>query len=239
MAGKLLHPEFMSAPSARTSFVFDVAVLRHAAVVLVCWLASLVTASAQVLITGEPGGSGAQGVMVSGNVISPRDFADLANVWGQYGYGLTDRVDIFAAYGAMRVFDETQHYVNIGSNVGILQRRRHGLDVSLLSNAALPMTHRDEASSVLVTIAVIASRPVSLGSLRMTTYGGFESLAPVGRRARGVFTPVETLHAGIIGVAIPLQKAWTAYVEYNPGPNLRSAGAGIALTIPNRPPAVQ
>jgi hypothetical protein len=53
-----------------------------------------------------------------------------------------------------------------------------------------------------------------------------------------VFTPVETLHAGIV-VAIPLQKTWTAYVEYNPGPNLRSGGAGIGVTIPRRHPEVQ
>lgn len=229
----------MGGASARTSFVFDAVVLRHVTLVIVCWLAGPVTARAQVLLTGEPGGSGAQGVTVAGNVISPKAFADLANVWGQYGYGVTDRVDLFAAYGAIRVFDETQHYVGIGSNVGILQRDRHGLDVSLFSNVSLPLTQRDEASSVLVTIAVIASRPVTLGSLRMTTYGGFESLAPVGSRARGVFTPVETLYAGIIGVAIPWRKTWTAYVEYNPGPNLRSAGAGIALTIPTRRPADQ
>jgi hypothetical protein len=222
----------MVVSSARA--VFHGSLLRTVTLLVVCWLAGLVTASGQVLLTGEPGGTGAQGVTVTGNVISPRGFTDLANFWGQYGYGLTDRVDVFAAYGAIRVFDETQHYVGIGSNVGILRRGAHGLDVSVFSNLSLPLTRRDEASSVVVTIAVIASRPVTLGSLRITTYGGFESLAPVGDRARGVFTPVETLHAGILGVAIPLQKAWTGYVEYNPGPNLRSAGAGIALTIPPR-----
>jgi hypothetical protein len=169
-------------------------------------------------------------------LISPRAFANLTNVWAQYGYGLTERVDVFAAYGAMRVFGETQHYVGIGSNVGVLQRSRHGLDVSLFSNVSVPLTRRDEAATLLVTLAVIASRPVKIGSLLMTPYGGFDAVAPVGARARGVFTPVETLPAGLVGVAIPFQKTWTAYVEYNHGPNLRSGGAGIAVTIPRRLP---
>jgi hypothetical protein len=212
---------------------------RQMTLLLVCWLVGAVTAGGQVLLTGEPGGSGAQGAAVTANLISPKAFATLTNVWAQYGYGLTDRVDIFATYGAIRVFDETQHYVGIGSNIGILRRSRHGLDVSLFDNVSVPLTRRAEAATLLVTLALIASRPVKIGSLLMTPYGGFEALAPVGARARGVFTPVETLHAGIIGLAIPLHQTWTAYVEYNPGPHLRSGGAGIGVTIPRPQPKEQ
>ena len=171
---------------------------------------------------------------VTANLISPKDFGNLTNFWAQYGYGLTDRVDVFAAYGDITVFGETQQYVGIGSNIGVLRRDRHGLDVSFFSNASAPLTRRDQAATVLVTLAFIASRPVRFGSALLTLYGGFETIVPVGARARGVFTPVETLHAGIVGAAVPLQKTWTAYVEYNPGPNLRSGGAGIAVTLPRR-----
>jgi hypothetical protein len=94
------------------------------------------------------------------------------------------------------------------------------------------MTRRDEAATLLATLAFVASRPVKIASLALTPYGGFEALVPIGHRARGVFTPVETLRAGIVGVAIPLGKAWAAFVEYDPGQRLRSGGAGIAVVIP-------
>jgi hypothetical protein len=200
--------------------------------VLLFWLLGSVAARGQVLLTGETGGSGAQGVVATGNVISPKGFANLANVWAQYGYGLTERIDLFASYGAMRVFQTTQHYVSVGSNLGILRRARHGLDVSLYGSLSTPLTRRQEASTLLVTVAVLASRPIRMGAFSLTPYVGLEGVAPVGARARGVFTSPETLYAGIVGAAIPLRKNWTAYVEYNPGPNLRSAGAGVALTLP-------
>jgi len=192
----------------------------------------VVPVSGQVLVTGEPGGSGAQAVVVTANLISVKDFGTLKNFWAEYGYGLTDRVDIFAAYGVITVFGETQHYIGGGSNIGLLQRRRHGLDVSFFNNVSVPLTRRDEAATLLGTFAFVASRPVKIGAVSLTPYGGFEAVVPIGHRDRGVFTPVETLHAGIVGVAIPLAKTWAAFVEYDPGPRLRSGGAGIAVTLP-------
>lgn len=209
--------------------------VRWPTMLLICWLAGA-TASAQVLLTAEPGGSGAQSLAVTASLISPEDFGNLTNLWAQYGFGITDRIDVFAAYGAIRVFGETQHYAGIGSNIGILRRNQHGLDVSVMSGVTAPMSRREKAATLLGTLAVIASRPVKISSLTMTPYGGFESVVPMGGRARGVFTPVETLFAGIAGVAIPLQKTWTAYLEYNPGPNLRSGGAGVVVMIPRRQP---
>jgi hypothetical protein len=208
--------------------------MRHLTLLVVCWLAGAVASSGQVLLTGETGGSGTQAVAGAANLISPRDFGKLANFWAQYGYGLTDRIDLFAAYGNTTVFSETQHYVGGGSNIGIFRRGRHGLDISLFSNASVPMTRRDQAATVLVTLAVVASRPVNLGSVVLVPYGGYEALVPVGHRARGVFTPVETQHTGIAGVAIPLHTAWAAYLECDPGPAVRSGGMGLVLTIPRR-----
>jgi hypothetical protein len=208
--------------------------MRHLTRLLVCWLLGAVDASGQVLITGETGGSGTQAVVVTANLISVKDFGTLKNFWGQYGYGLTGRIDVFALYGAITVFGDTQQYIGGGSNIGILQRGRHGIDVSFFSNVSVPITRRDEAATWLGTFAFVASRPIRIGSLPMTPYGGFEALVPVGQRARGVFTPVETLHAAIVGVAIPLDKTWAAFVEYDPGPRLRSGGAGIAVAIPRQ-----
>lgn len=52
---------------------------------------------------------------VAANLISPKPFGHLTDFWTQYGYGLTDRGDVFAAYGDMTVLGETQHYVAIGT----------------------------------------------------------------------------------------------------------------------------
>lgn len=203
------------------------------------WVAGAAAASGQVLLTAETLGSGSQTVAASANLIAPEDFGTLVNFWAQYGYGVADRVDVFAAYGNISVFDETQHYVAVGSSIGMLRRDRHGLDVSFFSNVSTPLTRRDQAALLFGTFALIASRPLQVGSIVVTPYGGLEAVVPAGHRARGIFTPVETLFAGIAGLAVPLNKSWTAYVEVNPGPNLRSAGVAIAVLVPRQRPAKQ
>jgi hypothetical protein len=202
--------------------------------VLMLWLASAVTASAQILLTAETGGAGSQAVTVSANRIAPKDFGTLDNFWAQYGYGLTDRADVFGLYGNISVFGDTQHYVGAGTNISVLRRDRAGIDVSFFGSVSAPVTRRDEAAAVLGTLALIGSRPIQFGSFVVTPYGGIETVAPAGHRDRGIFTPVETLHAGIVGAAVPVRKDWTAYFEYNPGSNLRSAGAGITVAFPRQ-----
>jgi hypothetical protein len=44
---------------------------RHMTMLLVCWLAGAATANGQILLTGEPGGKGAQSLAVTANLISP------------------------------------------------------------------------------------------------------------------------------------------------------------------------
>ena len=208
--------------------------MRHLAVLLICGLVGDAPAGGQVLITGETGGSGGQAVMITANLLAPNDFGTLANFWAQYGYGLADRVDVFAVYGNISVFGDTQHYLGAGSNISILRRARHGLDLSFFNNASVPVTRRDQAATVLATLALVASHPVTFGSAVITPYGGFNTLMPIGHRARGVFTPVETLHTGIAGVAIALGKTWSAYAEYNPGPGIRCGGVGVLYVRPRR-----
>jgi hypothetical protein len=89
---------------------------------------------------------------------------------------------------------------------------------------------------VLLTLALVASRPVTVGSVVVTPYGGFNMLVPVGQRALGVFTPVETLRTGIVGAAVSLSKSWSAFVEYDPGPHLKTGGIAIVYARP-APPA--
>ena len=208
------------------------ALARAAGAVLVCWLAGTATARGQVLVTGETGGAGGQAVVLAGNLLSVKDFANLGNFWAQFGYGVSDRVDVFATYGNTEVFGEIQHYVGGGSNISLLRRAQRGLDLSFFNAASVALTRRDEACTLFVTLAFVASRPVTLGSVAITPYGGFNTVVPIGQRDLGVFTPVETLHTGIVGVAIPFHKTWQAFVEYDPGPKLRAAGVGLVYIVP-------
>jgi hypothetical protein len=223
----------MASELRESSLMIWIKVRRIVPVLMFC-LASAVTASGQILLTAETGGAGSHALAVSANRIAPKDFGTLDNFWAQYGYGLTDRADVFAQYGNISVFGETQHYVAAGANVGVLRRDQAGVDVSFFSSVSTPVTRRDQAATVLGTFALVASRPIPIGSFVVTPYGGMETVAPAGHRDRGIFTPVETLHAGIVGAAVPLRKDWTAYFEYNPGSNLRSAGAGITVAMPRQ-----
>lgn len=206
--------------------------MRCLLVTIVCGLACTAAAGAQVLITGETGGAGGQAVVLSANRLAPKDFGTLTNYWAQYGYGLNDRVDLFAVYGNISVFGDTQHYLGAGSNIGILRRSRHGLDLSFFNNASVALTRRDQAATVLFTLALVASHPVTVGSVVITPYGGFNTLMPIGQRAQGVFTPVETLHTGIVGLAIPLSKSWSTLAEYDPGPGIHTAGIALVYVRP-------
>ena len=199
---------------------------------LICGLLWVRPAAAQVLVTGETGGAGGRAIMVSGNLLAPNEFGTLKNFWGQYGYGVSDRVDLFAAYGNISVFGDTQHYVGVGSNIGLLKRGRQGIDLSFFNNFSVPITRRDQASTVLATLALVASRPLTVGSTTITPYAGFNTLLPIGRRERGIFTPLEALHTAIVGMTVPLGKSWAAYAEYNPGPGIRCVGLGILYLVP-------
>ena len=203
-----------------------------AALLLVCWLAGTATAGAQVLVTGETGGAGGQAVVLAGNLLSVKEFTNLGNFWAQFAYGVSDRVDVFASYGNTEVYDKIQHYVGVGSNISVLRRAQNGLDLSFFNTASVALTRRDEACTLFVTLAAVASHPVTLGSVVITPYGGFNSVVPIGQRAQGLFTPLETLHTGIAGVAIPFHKTWQAYIEYDPGPKLRAAGVGLVYIVP-------
>lgn len=191
-------------------------------------------AEAQVLLTGENGGKGSQSIMVSANAIVPRNYTVLANVWAQYGYGLANRADLFASYGNITAFGWTQHYASLGLNLGLVKRRRAGVDLSFYNNASIPFNRRHQACTVLLSSAVVVSRPVKLGRRSFTPYGGFSRLHPIGHRADKVFTPGKVVQSFIAGVAIPLGSAITLFLEYQPGHLQHSAGAGVVYVLPRR-----
>lgn len=185
----------------------------------------------QVLITGENGGSGGQTVMLSANAIQPKDFGTLTNVWLQYGYGVTDHIDGFLSYGNITVFGRSQSYAAIGANIGVLRRSRAGLDVAFYNNASLPINHREQASPVLLSSALIASRPVKLGGWGITPYGGVSPLTPIGGTREPFFTPPSSVYNGIVGVSVTVGRV-AFYLEYNPGDIQRNSGGGILYVFP-------
>ncbi len=185
-----------------------------------------------MLLTGETGGKGSQSIMVSANAIVPRNYTVLANAWAQYGYGLANRADLFASYGNITAFGQTQHYASVGLNLGLVKRQRAGVDLSFYNNASIPFNRRHQSCTVLLNSAVIASRPVKWGRRSVTPYGGFNRLHPLEHRADKVFTPGKVVHSLIVGVAVPLSSAVTLFLEYNPGHLQHSAGAGVLYVLP-------
>ena len=191
---------------------------------------------ARWLITGENGGKGSRAVMVSANAIHPTEFGTLTNLWVQYGYGVSDRVDAFVSYGKIRVFGRSQSYAAVSSNIGLLRRARAGVDVALFNIASLPINyHRAQACRVLLGSALIASRPVKVGGRKVTPYGGASRLTPIGRALDPVFTPPSAVYNGIVGGSVPLGKV-TFFIEYNPGGIQRSGGMGVLYVFPQHAP---
>lgn len=190
-------------------------------------------ANAQALVTGETGGQGAHAVIVSTNAIYPKDYTVLANNWAQYCYGATNRIDVCAGPGVITAFGRSQAYGTFTANIGVLKRDKAKVDVALFTNVSVPFTCRDKASSVLLYNAVIASRPVKLGRLSFTPYGGFSRLAPIVNHPDAIFTPPEVVHSGIAGVSFQVKKI-TVFLEWNPGPAQRSGGTGFLYVFPKR-----
>jgi len=190
---------------------------------------------AQWLITGENGGKGSRAVMVSANVIHPTEFGTLTNLWVQYGYGVSDRVDAFVSYGSIRAFGRSQSYAAVRSNIGLLRRSRTGVDVALFNIASLPINHRAQACRVLLGSALIASCRVKVGGHKVTPYGGVIRLTPIGRALDPTFTPPSAVYNGIVGISVPLGKV-TIFIEYNPGGIQRSGGMGVLYVFPQHAP---
>src|SRR5688572_6383648 len=175
----------------------------------------------QALITGENGGKGSQAVMISANGIQAKGFGTLANFWVQYGHGVTNRLDAFVSYGNITIFGRSQGYGAVGANIGLLTRKHAGVDVALYNNASFAINHREDASRILLSSALIVSRPVKILGRAVTPYGGVMRIMPIGRTLNPIFTPPSAVYNGIAGVSVSLGK-FNLFLEYNPGRTQRS-----------------
>lgn len=201
----------------------------------VCCLSLLApTLQAQVLITGENGGQGSHSLMVAANAIQVEDLGILSNNWLQYGHGLHERVDGFLAYGNIGARGQFQSYVAVASNIGLLRRSRSMVDVSLYNNGSMVLNRRWQACAVLLTTAVIASRPIAVGKRSLTLYGGATRLTPLGRASDPFFTPPSAVYTGIVGVTVPVGSNLALYVEYDPGRIQSNGGVGLLYSFSRR-----
>lgn len=187
-------------------------------------------AHAQPLATGESGGKGNSAILLSANGLYPEGLT-LTNIYFNYIYGLTDRIDLSAIYGNISAMGEGQHYIGFGWNANLVKRSKAFVDVSFFNTVTVPLNRRNEASKVLMTPALVVSRPVKITGHSLTLYSGLNYLVPIGSVEAKLFTPPETLFNVPIGVSIPLDDKWIFSGEADLGPNLKALGIAIIRTF--------
>ena len=182
---------------------------------------------AQVLTTAATGGKGNSAILISPNGLFP-DGLNLFNGYVQYSRGVTDRFDAYATYGNITALGQTQHYVGVGGNLNLVSGVAGALpDISWFNVVTVPVSRRDNASSVLWNSAIVASFPIG----PVTAYTGINGVIPIGDVGGGkLFTPGESLFNVPIGVSKSFGR-WTLFVEADPGNNLKSAGVGVLRTF--------
>jgi hypothetical protein len=191
-------------------------------------------ATGQALFTGETGGKGSASIFVAATANLVQDFTTPRNFWTAYTQGVHDRVDAFGFYGNVTIFGQTQHYGGVGSNIGILKRAHHGIDLAFLSLFSTPFNRRNQAATLSGTFAPIASRPVRLRGYSMTLYAGYLRSEFFGQRAYKLFSPPRGTHNGIVGAVFPLTRSLSLIAEYDPGRSQQNLGMALLYMLPGR-----
>ncbi|OGN08402.1 MAG: hypothetical protein A3J46_06760 [Candidatus Yanofskybacteria bacterium RIFCSPHIGHO2_02_FULL_41_11] len=201
-------------------------IVRMIMVVLVSMLAVSSSVSAQVLVTGETGGKGNQAVLFSANGIFPEGL-ELVSVYGQYIYGVTDRLDFGPVYGHITALGRTQHYIGTGWNLALFRRKKAFVDVSFFGVATFPLNKRSEASTVLTAPSLVVSRPITLNGKSVSLYTGVSTLVPIGQTLDTLFTPPETVWNVPLGFSTVLNDGWSLYAEVDVHPTFKAVGIGL------------
>ena len=178
-------------------------------------------AQAQVLSIGETLGKGKSGLLLTDNAIVPGEGIPNLNIfYGEFARGLSDRFDLYLAFGETTTDGETQAWTGGGGNLRLARAGK--VTFSLFTVASVALTRRDEACQVLWNPALIASTPVGK---QLTVYSGVNSLIPIGDRERGIFTPPSAKVNVPIGATYAIGP-WGLWGEVDVG-NLQAVGVGI------------
>jgi len=178
-------------------------------------------AQAQVLSIGETLGKGKSGLLLTDNAIVPGEGIPNLNIfYGEFARGLSDRFDLYLAFGETTTDGETQVWTGGGGNLRLARAGK--VTFSLFTVASVALTRRDEACQVLWNPALIASTPVGK---QLTVYSGVNGLIPIGDRERGIFTPPSAKVNVPIGATYAIGP-WGLWGEVDVG-NLQAVGVGI------------
>lgn len=188
------------------------------------------SASAQVLATAETGGKDGQAVLFSANGLLPEGL-ELFNAYGQYIYGVTDRLDVGPLYGNVTALGRTQHYVGFGWNLTLLRRSQTFVDVSLFGTVTVPLNSRNDASTVLATPALVVSRPLTLNGKAVSLYSGLNTNVPVGQRTDKLFTPPDAVWNVPVGASTAVSGNWLLYAETDVRAGVKAVGVGLVRTF--------
>ena len=200
------------------------------AMVLTLGISFTSSASAQVLTTGETGGKGNQAILFSVNGIFPEGLK-LFNIYGQYIYGVSDRLDVGPIYGNISALGSTQHYAGFGWNLALIHRSQAFVDVSFFGAATFPLNNRSEASTVLTAPSLVVSRPVTLNGKSVTLYSGITTLVPIGQTEDTLFTPPDVVWSIPIGFSTAVADGWSLYAEVDVHQVFKAVGIGLVKTF--------
>jgi hypothetical protein len=195
-------------------------------------IASARLASGQAFFPGETGGKGTSSVFVAANTAFVHDFTAPGNFWTAYTRGVHDRVDAFGYYGNLTIYGRTQHYVGVGSSIGILRRADCGVDLAFLNFFSTPFNRRDEAASVSAFFALSASRPIRVGRRSITIFSGYLRGESFGQRTGKLFSAPSATHNGMIGTVLPLSNGLSLIAEYDPGRSQQNVGVALLYLFP-------
>lgn len=194
---------------------------RLRAVVVLSLVCTPRTVFAQVLTIGETLGKGKSAVLLSDNVIFPGEGIPSLNIaYGMWVRGVHQRLDVYLSGGETTTEGETQWWIGGGGNLQVIKAGKVG--VSLFTVASVPLNRRDQACTVLLNPALVASVPIGP---KVFVYSGVNGLVPVGHRARGIFTPPDTKVNVPVGATYALG-AWGLWGEVDIGP-LHAVGIGL------------
>lgn len=185
-------------------------------------------ALAQVLTPAETIGDKKEAIFLSTNGIFPEGLG-LFNNYIQYLKRINGRFDLILTYGNISALGQTQHYVGPGYHINLLRRNKTFFDVSHFNVITAPLNKRADSSTVLMTPAIMLSRPVSVKKFGFTPYFGFTATVPIGATRETIFTPPRRILAVPVGFAasLPKFKNWSVTAEVDFGKNFQAFGFGF------------
>jgi hypothetical protein len=182
----------------------------------------------QTLTTAETLGKGNESLFFAGNALIVKDFTTCAYNYGQFLYGLTNRIDLYSGIGATTGLGQTQWSAILGPNVNLVKSKI--VSVSNYTTINTGLNNRSQSCPAWVFNSIVVSKNFKLRKQTYTGYSGYSFLVPLGHdKSDKLFTPPKTCKNIPMGLAIPVGKQFL-FVEYNYGRDQQMVSLGLAIT---------